>query len=313
MSVSAPPFDPLDLAQRFLRQAPADWLQHTASATELAQVLQALWTRGRDAFPAVALTPASFVEFVARHATADARDLAGLSALHADGLYLACAYGSGDAQANEHIEREYMADVRRALERSGAASAQIADIQQELRHSLLEMRAPAATRRAYGGRGDLSAWLRLCAVRRCVAQQKREARERPLVDEGEGLLLRQDPSQDLRHLIAQYKEPLQASLTQALTLLSSRERNLLRSHFLQRLSIDQIAALYGVHRATAARWILRAQDRLSEETRRLFLSQTPVRSESYASLTEALRSQLSINLDKLLNAQLEPEPAAVSG
>jgi len=47
-----------------------------------------------------------------------------------------------------------------------------------------------------------------------------------------------------------------------------RERNLLRYQVLDRLGIDHIGALHGVHRVTAARWIAHARRALIEGVRR---------------------------------------------
>ena len=72
--------------------------------------------------------------------------------------------------------------------------------------------------------------------------------------------------------------------------LSGRERNLLRYHFLFRLSIDQIGQMYGVHRATAARWVRAVQERLSESSRAGFHRRVLVGDESARSQLALLQS-----------------------
>src|SRR5436190_718530 len=49
----------------------------------------------------------------------------------------------------------------------------------------------------------------------------------------------------------------------AVATLSSRERSLLELTILKRVSIDKLGALYGVHRATAARWVQSARENLT--------------------------------------------------
>ena len=51
-----------------------------------------------------------------------------------------------------------------------------------------------------------------------------------------------------------------AALREAAAALEPRLRAVLAMHFTEDLSIDQIGAVYAVHRATAARWVQRARD-----------------------------------------------------
>ena len=53
----------------------------------------------------------------------------------------------------------------------------------------------------------------------------------------------------------------------ALATLTPRDRNLLRQQYIYGASIDQLGALYGVHRATVARWVAQIRDTLLRRTR----------------------------------------------
>ncbi|MEM9461696.1 MAG: transcriptional regulator, partial [Myxococcota bacterium] len=64
--------------------------------------------------------------------------------------------------------------------------------------------------------------------------------------------------------------------------------------------IDRIGAIYGVHRATAARWIARARAQLLEGTRAEFAARTSVSAEHCDSLFALMRSQLDVSLPGLL-------------
>src|SRR5262249_22780652 len=107
-----------------------------------------------------------------------------------------------------------------------------------------------------------------------------------------------DPEIDL--LRARYAVEFQAALRAALEALPARDRNLLRFSYLEGLSIDEIAAFYRVHRATAARWIGRARDALVEETRRLVLARVAVGEAELESLMRDLASQLEVSVRRLL-------------
>ncbi|MBL0218227.1 MAG: hypothetical protein IPQ07_30640 [Myxococcales bacterium] len=53
----------------------------------------------------------------------------------------------------------------------------------------------------------------------------------------------------------------------ALATLTPRERNLLKQQYVYGATIDELGALYGVHRATAARWLAQIRDTLMHRTR----------------------------------------------
>ena len=107
-----------------------------------------------------------------------------------------------------------------------------------------------------------------------------------------------------------YKTTFEDAMRSALAAMSSRERNLLRYHFVERLSIDRLAELYKVHRATAARWIVRAQQHLAEETRARFAAQIPVAADSMPRLLAMVRSKLDLSLSAVLPQIPEAADAA---
>ena len=89
---------------------------------------------------------------------------------------------------------------------------------------------------------------------------------------------------------------LQDAFKEALASLTSRERNLLRYHFLEGMSIDRIGALYGVHRATAARWIQGARENLCERTRTNMCKRISLSEEGFERILGLIESQIAINL-----------------
>src|ERR1051325_5756555 len=76
------------------------------------------------------------------------------------------------------------------------------------------------------------------------------------------------PDPELALLQRQYGAEFRAAFRQGFVSLTPRERNLIRHHIVDRLGIDGIAALYGIHRATAARRLARARSTLIKRLRR---------------------------------------------
>jgi len=272
-------------------------------------VMDSLFHRARACHPDVALSAEQFQPFLTRSLSAGAIDSGPLERLHIADLYLACAYGLGYEAAHKRVEAEYFTPIARRLVRMQIPTSISAEILQDLRCRLVEMSGPEFSGRAYCGQGSLGGWLFIAAVRIAERHSARMRNELPTEDNCVAVLERQIPVIDpeLDHLVHSYKSVFESALRAGLAALSSRERNLLRYHYLEQLSIDRLAEIYGVHRATAARWILRVQCRLSRETRTRFAAQIPVGEHSMARLLGFIRSQLELGLSRLLPNEPESE------
>jgi RNA polymerase sigma-70 factor (ECF subfamily) len=120
----------------------------------------------------------------------------------------------------------------------------------------------------YAGQGFLENWLRVTAVRICLDLGKRKdrAREKPAGDDA--VLAMPSPADlALDHLKAEYRPIVATALHAAARALSPGDRVLLRQHLAAGMTIDQLGAVLGVHRATAARRIERARAALLESVR----------------------------------------------
>jgi RNA polymerase sigma-70 factor, ECF subfamily len=87
----------------------------------------------------------------------------------------------------------------------------------------------------------------------------------------------------------------------------------LRQHALDGLSIDRLAALHKVHRATAARWVEAARTAALEHTRLALGRRLRVGPDELESVMRLVRSQLDITLPALLRqgeakAESAPRP-----
>jgi RNA polymerase sigma-70 factor (ECF subfamily) len=66
------------------------------------------------------------------------------------------------------------------------------------------------------------------------------------------------------------------------------------------LNIDAIGVLFGVHRATVARWRSDARTALFEGTRRVFRAELDLSAGEFASVMRLIDSQLEVSLPRLL-------------
>ncbi len=220
-------------------------------------------------------------------------------------LYLAIACARGDARAHAKLDAEVMPKLGAALERFEPA-VDADDLQQKLRTRLLLPRGARPPRiDSYVGLGSLANWLRAIAVRLALRMTRRRRAEAANEEHLEQLVADDDP--ELGLLRAQYRDAFRAAFRAAFESLSTRDRNVLRLHLLDGLSVDRIAALYGVHRASAFRWLEQVRGRLDLATRRCLAGDGRLCLSEIDQVLHAMQSQLAVSFRTLL------APTAASG
>jgi RNA polymerase sigma-70 factor, ECF subfamily len=284
----------------------ATWFRAAAAdpgawhGAELDALLAAARDAARAAWPGVELADRAFAEHLARRA----EDPAALAALRTSDLYLARACANGDAAAIAAFERAYFGEIDAAARRTRASAAQAAEVAQRLRHVLFVGTADRGPALAdFAGRGDLRGWLRVAATRDFIALAQREQRAVPLDDER--LLDAISPAADpeLRYIGELYRAPMTAAVRAALDALPARERRLLRMSLLDGLSIDELGALHGVHRSTAARWLTAARDGILARTRAELGRLVGASPEDVESIVRLLHSRVEVSLERALQTR----------
>jgi RNA polymerase sigma-70 factor (ECF subfamily) len=149
----------------------------------------------------------------------------------------------------------------------------------------------------YAGRGSLASWVRVAALR-MVLNLNRDLREPRAPDEAPDSVAAIDP--ELALLKARYRGALEQALRDAFAGLEPQQRTLLRQRFVDGLSIDHIAPLHGVHRATAARHLAAARAGLLAETLRELRRAHAIPPSELKSLLRLVRSELSLSLRTLM-------------
>lgn len=257
--------------------------------TELRELVE----RARAEAPQVELDPIQFVGYVAERVTFDRQGRPVLARLHAGAVWIAFGCVTGDRGALAAFETTYAPAIATALARSfdrGLAE----DAELALREKLFLVAADDAPRLAsYSGHGDLRAWLRAAAVR--IAIDLMRARrmipaDPQALDDGLG----HDPL--LARLKQQYREEFRRAFGEAAAVLTDRECTLLRYRFSDDLSIDEIGALYKVHRATVARWISAIRETLFEGTRTRLMAQLDLDEAEIDSVLRLIDSHLDASL-----------------
>lgn len=151
----------------------------------------------------------------------------------------------------------------------------------------------------YAGRGPLLGWV-LVTTLRCAAELKRSAANRPYLqlDDVMDLALEEsDPDLTRRRGRATLKAAFQNSVSE----MEPRLKTVLRLNVLEGMNIDEIGTMYGVHRATVARWIQDAKTWLHVSIRKKLVHQVGMNElESFLRLADhRLELSLSANLRSL--------------
>lgn len=223
--------------------------------------------------------------------------------LVADEIFLACACALGDSAAVEAFERRYFALIPAVLSRLSLGPDQISEIRQILRIRLFVAEAGCVARVvAYAGRGQLGGLVRVAALR--AGLNLLRDRGRLDGDDFEDIAVAGDDP-ELAALKDQHRVSFKAAFEAAIRDLPARQRSLLGLTIVKRLGIDRIGVIYGVHRATAARWIVQARDDLARSVRRALGRRLGVPEADVGDVVPLVASQLELSLERLLASKTE--------
>ncbi len=290
--------EPASLSQILLaRLEPRRARELAPRADSIESALRTADAAGRAAWPDVPLDAEAFAAHVADRVRGRADVEGAIAALHAADLFLACACSLGIPAALAQFERVQLARVPALVRRIDASPAFADEVAQAMREAFLVPARGAGRRIAeYSGRGALSNWVRVVAVRtalRICAERRRASV--PLDGEAEGKLPGVvDP--ELDYLKVRYRRAYEEAVEAALAALPDRDALLLKLHYVDGLNIDRIGALFGMHRSTVARWRTRIRRSLLASTREQLRLHVPLTDSEFESLLALVRSQLVVSI-----------------
>lgn len=215
-------------------------------------------------------------------------------ALHVEDLALATKVAAGDADAIREFVQTYEPVIQRVVHGVRGADPNAADISQQVMARLIAQRAIEG----YQGRSSLAVWLRVIAVREAVLMVRRN----PHVaadDDQIAAILTPEHDPELAYMKRHYRDVFKAAFRDAIGALDREHRTLLRQSVVDGLGIDKLAALYKIHRATAARRLDAAREALTETTRRLLGERLRVDAGELDSILRLIESHLEITLGPL--------------
>lgn len=259
-----------------------------------------LLTRAGRAWPGLLIDGATFLAHLTqRLEPSETLDDAGR--LHVEDLYLACGCVLGLPRALAAFDERHLGAVAHHLGRVDRAAPFADEVRQCLRERLLLAVDGAPPRLArYSGRGPLESFVQVAAIRVALNLKRGQRSDEDPLDVDTPMLAG-DP--EMRLLAARFRQDFRAAFADAVAALVPDERQLLRLHFLDGLTLGRIGALRGVDKSTVSRWLAQARARLFDETRHLLRLRLGLREGELDSLMRLVRSQLDeVSVVRLLRA-----------
>ncbi len=254
---------------------------------------------GRIAFPDIAVSVEAIAPLIRHRLEGEESP----ELLAADEIYLACACAIPDGSAIMAFERRYFSVIPAALSRLALARDEISEIEQQLRIRLFVADGSDAPRVVtYAGQGQLGGLVRVAAIRLGLSLLRHRGKLEVDSDGFEQLPIADDDPA-LACLKALHRTAFRSAFEEAISELLPRERSLLNLALVKNLSIDRIGAIYGVHRATAARWVAAARSSLADGVHRTLGIKLGVSPAELGDLLPLVESQLELSLERLLHSR----------
>jgi len=221
---------------------------------------------------------------------------------HSGDVVLAVACLAKETWAIQLFEDTTIAAAEKAIRKYSTDAAFLEDIMQMLRVQLLvgsEEKPPTLS--IYNAKGSLGAWVSVCAIR-LTLYQLRTSRNRKednyewadvLTEAGTG-------SPELDAIKHRFRDSFSAAVKQTCSSLPSRQRAVLRMHFVEDLSVASIATAYAVNRTTVWRWIEQARDELQKGILEHLQASDPLSRGELPEIARMIQSQLDLGLSQLL-------------
>lgn len=262
-----------------------------AVEAELEQAVRA----AREVWAGIDMEPAGFAAYLGARALAEPGALKALAQLEATDLYLAFACVEHRPPAVMEFQRRFLSQVPTYVQRLDRSPAFADDVRQHLAEDLLVGRSDAGPGLArYSGRGPLSAFVRLAAVRTARYLMRTRRRHVPMGPMAEAPGSTDDLELEL--LKRQYAAEFHEAFGAAIAALAPEIRAALKMHFLDGMTLDAIAGMYKVNKSTVSRWITRARRDLFAEARKALADRLDMPANEIDSLVQLLQSRIQVTL-----------------
>jgi RNA polymerase sigma-70 factor len=205
--------------------------------------------------------------------------------IHHEDLYLAIACSRNDRVAWEYFADDYAPLLRKFAAQACRNSNESEDLAQEITARLLGDNERMA---GYNGRGSLAGWLRVAVSHAAIDRFRRTTRLTSLEElqerGSEAVLRNPEKKQGEETVDSRWGPALTGIAAECLRRLSARDRLMLGLYYLQNVSLKDLGRQFGIHEATASRWLERIRRDIRKQVERELRKKHGLRSAEMESL-----------------------------
>jgi RNA polymerase sigma-70 factor (ECF subfamily) len=226
-------------------------------------------------------------------------------------LVLVSALSQGSKQASLVFETRYLEPLGGRLARLRLSETELDEVKQRTREKLLVRREGERFRlEDYAGEGRLAGLIQVTATREALSLFRKTRRETRLDAAVLGAAFDFDPGIEM--LEGRARDAFRSAFARAVARLEPRQRNLLRMHLLGGVTLEKLAELHAVHRATVVRWLAAAREQVARDTEREVGEALALQGTELESVMNAIRSRIDLSVERLFRSQIA-EKRGVSG
>jgi RNA polymerase sigma-70 factor len=269
----------------------------TYDTADIAGFLGALYARGRDAHPKLAVSEDAFGRRLAR--CADDTPLRSLDDLAIEDLYLACACVERVRGAAAAFEARYAQVIHRAVARVVVAHNDRDDAEQRVRQHLL-VGAPGADPAIakYPGQVALAKWISVVAIRGAMSQNRTESAERRLREKAGAEAMGVSPEH--LYMSAEIRRALEPAVAKALGRLADRDRLILRLFLVGGMTLHAIGHSLGLSQPAVSKRVAKTREVLLADIRTTVARRLKIPEDEFSSLMRFVASRLDVNVSRAL-------------
>ncbi len=268
-----------------------------AGDTLLVSALEQLVERAHTKWPDVKLSDEAFLSRLAARVKDSSGVVGMLSRLRTSDLFVAWAAEGHDEVAMRAIVVHARRTLDEALAPMRLATHEKEEVLQRLQARVFVGEKPRIG--SYSGTGSIGTWLAAAAVRLAI-DAKRAVKPEDELDDELASAVADTSDLELQVIRKQYQAEFRDAFQAAFLALTLDERNLVRLTFIDRLSIDALSAMTGLHRSTVARRIATLRDELAKGTRKRLQEKFRLTTSDVNSLMRVVVSAFDSSLGSLL-------------
>lgn len=245
-----------------------------------------VFEEGQKAWPQLALSPDELEKFMNTRDPTEPPPAAD--------LFLVCACVLKRPEAMAALEKSVLAQVPGWVARIDASREFGDDVAQAVRELLLVGDEPRLA--TYAGKGSLEGWVRVTAVRLALKLKAKNPANASVATSNAAVVA--DPSTQVAK--EQARAEVEQAMESVLASLDTEERAWLKLYYLDGLSLEKVAALFGVHTSTISRRIAALESHVLAALRERLQHQLRLPRTEVESLIRFVRSQLEVSLGSAL-------------